>query len=210
MQKSAKNLFIIITTATLLGTIIALSNRKVNPTGKVGLFVGDSHTAFFGKGWQDILSNMYGFKVVNISKGGIQTSQMLSSLRTYLNTQQIPSMLFIYGGANDIFSNVNADLVINNIQAMVDVGIAKGIKAKNIFVITGYNTTSVTKGSKYATSSFPKRMDTFKKSLQTEIKKATVVSLWEGGTSKDTSDGLHINAKGQAKFAQHIGSEIFS
>lgn len=209
MQKSTKNLLIIITSAVITGTVFAFAKRRVEPKGKTALFVGDSHTALFGNGWQDTLAKLYGFSVVNIAKSGIQTSQMLSSLTTYLNSKPTPDLLFIYGGANDIYGKVAASTVFKNIQAMVDLGIDKGIKPSNIFVITGYRTSKVTKGSKYAQGGFPERMDAVKETMNTQVKRATVVPIWEGGTSADTGDGLHLNSKAQARFAQHIGSKIF-
>ena len=52
-------------------------------------------------------------------------------------------------------------------------------------------------------------MDTVKETMNTQVKRATVVPIWEGGNSADTVDGLHLNSAAQARFAQHIGSKIF-
>ena len=209
MRESQKKLLVITISAIFTGLVFALANRRINPKNRTALFIGDSHTALYGNGWQYTLAKTYGFKVINLSQVGKTTGWMFTTLKNYLDKNPAPDMLFIYGGANDIYGKANAKTVFNNIQAMVDIGIDKGIKPRNIFVITGYRTSKVTKGSKYAEGGFPERMDTVKETMNTQVKRATVVPIWEGGNSADTVDGIHLNSAAQARFAQHIGSKIF-
>lgn len=209
MQESHKKLFIITISAVLTGVVFAFAKRRVNPKGYSALFIGDSHTALYGNGWQDTLAKIYGFKVINLSQVGKTTGWMFTTLKNYLDKNPAPDMLFIYGGANDIYGKANAKTVFNNIQRMVNLGIQKGIKSNNIFIISGYRTARVTDGSKYAQGGFPERMDAFKEALKTQITQATIVPIWEEGTNKDSGDGLHINSQAQARFAKFIGSKIF-
>jgi len=209
VQKATKSLFVLITSAVLTGVVFAVARKRIDPKGYTALFVGDSHTALYGKGWQDVLAKMYGFKVENIAKSGANTNQMLSSLKNYLDRNKTPDMLFIYGGANDIYSGKKSDTVFQNIQAMVDIGIDYGIPSKNIFVVSGYNTEKLTAGSKYAKGSFPKKMDAVKESFPSQIDRATIVPTWHEVSSKDTGDGLHLHSRSQARFAKYVGSKIF-
>ena len=140
MRESQKKLLVITISAIFTGLVFALANRRINPKNRTALFIGDSHTALYGNGWQDTLAKTYGFKVINLSQVGKTTGWMFTTLKNYLDKNPAPDMLFIYGGANDIYGKANAKTVFNNIQRMVNLGIQKGIKSKNIFIISGYRT----------------------------------------------------------------------
>jgi len=96
---------LILISAFTVGILYALgkSPKKFNPLGKKAVFVGDSHTAGYGWGWQDSLAKKYGFTIQqNLSKGGLRTDQLLPILEKYLKeTKSTPDILFIYAGAND-------------------------------------------------------------------------------------------------------------
>lgn len=208
MGKTINRITIIVASGILTGLLFALTQKRINPKGKKAVFVGDSHTSLYGTGWQNTLGKLYGFEVDNISKVGTQTDWMYSQLKTYLSKNK-PDMIFIYGGANDIWAGKSAKSVWDNTQKMVDIGIQNGIPSKNIFVVSGYRTADVVKGSKYDTKNFIKRMDATKEGLKSQVKRATIVPIWEDGTTKDTGDGLHITKSAQDRFGKFVGSKIF-
>jgi len=135
---------LIVISAFSVGVLYALgkSPKKFNPLGKKAIFVGDSHTAGFGWGWQDALAKKYGFTIQqNLSKGGYRTDQLLPILQDYLKTAKGAEILFIYAGANDNFSLVQNQKATQNVQKMVDAGRNAGID--NIYVISGYRSSKV-------------------------------------------------------------------
>lgn len=204
------NFTLVIISAFSVGVLYALGKkpRKLNPLGSSAIFIGDSHTAGFGWGWQDSLAKKYGFKIQsNLSKGGLRTDQLLPILEKYLATNPPkPDMLFIYAGANDNFSLVQNQKATENIQKMVDLGRKVGIK--NIFVISGYRSSKVIWNlSRYG--DYIEKSDSFKEGLPKNIKNATVVPIWEDADFKMSTDSLHLIQSAQTKFADYIGGKIF-
>jgi lysophospholipase L1-like esterase len=196
-----KKLWLPIVGGVAIGVYFAMRGFKTNPKGKTAIFIGDSHTAGFGWGWQDTLAKKYGFTFTNLSSVGKTTDWMLKTLKNYPKNADI---LFIYGGANDAFSQIPNQTALDNIQSMVDLG-----KAKNVFVVSGYNSDKVSKpkmdASKYP---FIEKYDKLKQSF-TNINGARVIPIWQGAESKDTDDGMHLNKDAQNRFAQYVGKEIF-
>jgi len=192
---------VLIALGVIVGIYLATTLTKINPKGKTAIFIGDSHTAGFGWGWQDALAKKYGFTFTNLSQGGKRTDWMLDTLKNYPKNADI---LFIYGGANDAFSQVSNQTALNNIQAMVDLG-----KAKDVYVVSGYNSEKVSK-PKMDFSKYPsiEKYDKLKKSFR-NINRARIIPIWEGAESKDTDDGMHLNKDAQNRFAQYVGKEIF-
>jgi hypothetical protein len=201
---------LILISAFTVGILYALgkSPKKFNPLGKKAVFVGDSHTAGYGWGWQDSLAKKYGFIVQqNLSKSGLRTDQLLPILERYLKeTKSTPDILFIYAGANDNFSLVQNQKATENVQKMVDAARDAGID--NIYVISGYRSSKVIYDLKRY-GDYIQKSDAFKEGLSKNIKKAVVVPIWEEADFKMSTDSLHLIQSAQTKFADYIGAQIF-
>jgi hypothetical protein len=201
---------LILISAFTVGILYALgkSPKKFNPLGKKAVFVGDSHTAGYGWGWQDSLAKKYGFIVQqNLSKSGLRTDQLLPILERYLKeTKSTPDILFIYAGANDNFSLVQNQKATKNVQKMVDAARDAGID--NIYVISGYRSSKVIYDLKRY-GDYIQKSDAFKEGLSKNIKKAVVVPIWEEADFKMSTDSLHLIQSAQTKFADYIGAQIF-
>jgi hypothetical protein len=201
---------LILISAFTVGILYALgkSPKKFNPLGKKAVFVGDSHTAGYGWGWQDSLAKKYGFTIQqNLSKGGLRTDQLLPILEKYLKeAKSTPDILFIYAGANDNFSLVQNQKATENIQKMVGAGRDAGID--NIYVISGYRSSKVIYDLKRY-GDYIQKSDAFKEGLSKNIKKAVVVPIWEEADFKMSTDSLHLIQSAQTKFADYIGTQIF-
>jgi hypothetical protein len=201
---------LVVISAFAVGVLYALgkSPKKFNPLGKTAIFIGDSHTAGFGWGWQDSLAKKYGFTIQkNLSKGGYRTDQLLPILQKYLNDNKAtPDILFIYAGANDNFSLVQNQKATENIQKMVDAGRNAGIH--NIYVISGYRSSKVIWNlQRYG--DYIQKSDAFKEGLPKNIEKAVVVPIWEEADFRMSTDSLHLIQSAQGKFANYIGGQIF-
>ena len=176
--------------------------RKMKVSNLTALVVGDSHSAGYGWGWQDVLAKEYNFKVVNISKSGTSLPQMFNAMKNFYAKNSVP-LVFIYGGANDIFNGKSVDETFSEMQEMVNYAKSKGSK---VVVISGFRSSKVSVGKN---KSFIKNYDLYKEKLPT-LSNAIVVPIWEEADKNDSPDGYHINALGQKKFAQYIGSKILS
>lgn len=199
----------IIISAFVVGIIFALgkSPKKFNPIGKKAVFIGDSHTAGFGWGWQDSLAKKYGFTIQkNLSKGGYRTDQLLSILQDYLKTGKEADILFIYAGANDNFSLVQNQKATDNVQKMVDAGRNAGID--KIYIISGYRSSKVIYDLKRY-GNYIEKSDAYKEGLAKNIKNAVIVPIWEEADYKMSTDSLHLIQSAQTKFANYIGEQIF-
>lgn len=204
-----KSFTLIMISAFAVGVLYALGKtpKKFNPLGKKAVFIGDSHTAGFGWGWQDSLAKKYGFTIQkNLSKGGYRTDQLLPILEEYFKTAPKADMLFIYAGANDNFSLVQNEKATQNIQKMVDSGRNAGIK--NVYVISGYRSSKVIYDLKRY-GDYIQKSDLFKEGLIKKIKNAVVVPIWEEADYKMSTDSLHLIQSAQTKFADYIGSQLF-
>ena len=200
---------LIVISAFSVGILYALgkSPKKFNPLGKKAIFVGDSHTAGFGWGWQDALAKKYGFTIQqNLSKSGYRTDQLLPILQDYLKTGKGADILFIYAGANDNFSLVQNQKATENVQKMVDAGRNAGID--NIYVISGYRSSKVIYDLKRY-GDYIVKSDAYKEGLSKNIKNAVVVPIWEEADYKMSTDSLHLIQSAQKKFADYIGAQIF-
>lgn len=90
---------------------------QVTESNKSALFIGDSFTSNHIWGWQILVSKNFKFYSVNLSEPGRQTKWMSSTLRsTNISTYDY---CFIYGGVNDIFSEVNPSVAVQNVLDMV-------------------------------------------------------------------------------------------
>jgi lysophospholipase L1-like esterase len=176
--------------------------KKMKISNTTALVVGDSHSAGFGWGWQDVLAKEYDFKVVNISKSGASIPQMFNAMKKFYASNSVP-LVFIYGGANDIFNGTSVTETFSEMQEMVNYAKSKGSK---VIVIAGFRSSKVSVGK---SKSFITNYDLYKQKLPT-LANAIVVPIWEGADKNDSPDGYHINAVGQKEFAQYIGNKILS
>ena len=125
--------------------------------------------------------------------GGKQTSWMLESLPNQLATTKY-NRVYIYGGTNDIFSQIPIKTVLSNVQKMVDLAISNGAKA---YVIIGYSTQHMDYTKMPATKYVPNTTDyipmienykKYQESIPTTITNAKFIGLFNIGV---LSDGFH-------------------
>jgi lysophospholipase L1-like esterase len=184
-----------------LGIFLA-SSRKINAKGMNVLFVGDSHTAGFGWGWQNKLALKYGFNPINISIGGASLPTMFNAMKKYYAGVKSVPLVFIYGGANDIYNGKTISETIQDLQEMVDFARSKG---SDVIVICGFRSAVI---SANKNKTFVQNYDKFKEYLPSKISNAKVIPIWEDGVSTDSPDGFHLNADAQSRFADYIGDKI--
>lgn len=163
------------------------------------LFVGDSITAYAG-GWQDMYCKEKKVNKTNLSIGGKRTDYMLYALKK----QKISSYekVFIYGGINDIFSQVNVDTVVSNVQKMVNIINSKGSTA---VVVLGYNANIISQDwikDKVLEKSCKDKYTEYQNKLK-KIKNATIIPIIKLEPS-DLHDGIHPNQSGFVKLFKAI------
>jgi lysophospholipase L1-like esterase len=125
--------------------------------------------------------------------GGKQTSWMLQNLPDQLATTKY-NRVYIYGGTNDIFSQIPIKTVLSNIQKMVDLVVSSGA---NAYVILGYSTQNMDYTKMQATKYVPNKTDyipmiekykQYQESIPTTITNAKFIGIFDIGT---LSDGFH-------------------
>jgi len=201
-----KPIYIIVTAGILTGLVMVMG-KKVNLKGKRVAVIGDSHSALYGEGWQDVLSWKYGFQLNNLAVGGKTTPWMLETLEKFYAEGNKADVVFIYGGANDSFGNAQLRNIVKNIQAMVDlVRSNSGVP----IVISGFNYEKAVKpkvSSKYDDNI--ERFMQLQKLIEKEIKNAKVVPRWEDVNQTTTAgDGFHLPTSKQKLFADYISKTI--
>lgn len=197
----------IIASAGILTGLVMLMGNKINVKGKKIAVIGDSHSALYREGWQDVLSWKYGFELNNLSVGGKSTPWMLETLKKFYSDGNKADVVFIYGGANDSFGNAKLENIVKNIQDMVDlVKSNSGIP----IVIAGFDYEKAVKpkvSSKYYVGI--DRYRQLQKLIESQIKNADVVSTWEDVDSNTTGgDGFHLPASKQKLFADYVSNKI--
>ena len=129
--------------------------------------------------------------------GGKQTSWMLQNLPNQLATTKY-NRVYIYGGTNDIFSQIPIKTVLSNIQKMVDLAISNGAKA---YVIIGYDVKNmdytrlkVTRYLKDISEYIPliERYNEYQQQMPTTIQNAKFIGIFDLGPL--TIDGIHPSA----------------
>jgi lysophospholipase L1-like esterase len=183
-------------------TLLTLMFKKMNIKGQTALIVGDSHSAGYGWGWQNVLAKNYNFKIINIAKSGYTIPQMFRDMQNFYKSNSVP-LVFIYGGANDIFNGKNVEEALSEMQEMVDFAVSKGSK---VILIAGFDSAVISKGK---SAKFIANYNLFKQRLA-NIKNATFVPMWKGGLSTDSPDGYHLRADAQKRFAEYVGKSILS
>ena len=167
--------------------------------GKKALFIGDSHTAA-DYGWQYQVCKKTGMAMLNTAVGGKQTAWMLET--TKLNINSGFDYCFIYGGANDMAGNRPPIKSVKNIQAIVNLCLAKQVVP---IVITGFDPlTCVVVGNRTALKGYPQRYAWFQQLLVDSIKGATVLKT-HCISRTDCGDYLcHMTASGHKKMAEQV------
>lgn len=182
--------------------IVRPADTVVSVKGKKVLFIGDSHTTY-AYGWQDRLCRRTGMTYLNTAVGGKTTTWMKK-----IATSSIHAGLdycFIWGGANDMAGTIKPSLAVKNVQYIVDLCRAKGVKA---IVLTGFNpkTCVDVTGRGQIWQPYPKRYVVFQKMLQDSIVGAKVIkSHFISRADKDCGDFIcHMNGSGHRKMADSI------
>jgi hypothetical protein len=165
--------------------------------GKKALFIGDSHTANYGYGWQTQLSQATGLVQKNIAVEGKTTSWMLTQAQLQVNPNY--DYCFIYGGANDMYnSNISAFSAFNNIQSIVNICNSKGVKP---IVLTGFDYSVCTRTENKL---YPVKGAELQRMLLGQIRNAKVVDT-RVVYRADCGDVLcHMNYSGHRKTAQAV------
>jgi hypothetical protein len=167
--------------------------------GKTALFIGDSHTAY-DYGWQYQVCKKTGMRMLNTAVGGKQTAWMLETAK--LNISPNYDYCFIYGGANDMAGNRPPMKSVKNIQAIVNLCLAKQVVP---IVITGFDPlTCVVVGNRKAYKGYPQRYAKFQQLLVDSIKGATVLKT-HCISRTDCGDYLcHMTASGHKKMGEKV------
>lgn len=182
----------------LLSTIF----RKMKIENQTALIVGDSHSAGFGWGWQDVLAKIYNFKTINIAKSGYSIPQMFRDMKNFYKSNSVP-LVFIYGGANDLYNGKDVNESLAEMQEMVNYAVGKGSK---VILIAGYDSSVISKGKN---AKFIANYNLYKQRLSS-IKNVTFVPMWKGGLGTDATDGFHLHANAQKRFAEYVGNSVLS
>ena len=189
----------------LLAIVLLTSLTYKTPPRRV-LYIGDSLTCAAG-GWQDQVSKHFGYQSLNLSKGGVRTDYMRSTLNTCFKTDSAFTRVFIYGGCNDAFSYVDLQGAVNNIQAMVDSCNRRGIEP---IVIVGFNPAQVTTKTVYDSETTKRcvgRYIEFQKLMvkeKTGLKNCKIIPMDTTMVYSDTWDGIHFAPSGHKKFSNWV------
>lgn len=167
--------------------------------GKNALFIGDSHTAA-DYGWQHQLCKKTQMRYLNTAVGGKQTGWMVEVAKQNINSGY--DYCFIYGGANDMAGNRAPIKSVKNIQAIVNMCLAKQVKP---IVLTGFDPIScinITGRDIY--KGYPQRYARFQQMLVDSIKGATVVKT-HCISRTDCGDFLcHMTSSGHKKMCNCV------
>jgi len=160
------------------------------------LFVGDSLSNGPSFTWNYLLANEHPeWNVEHLVEGAKRTDWMLDNLSLELSENKY-DMVFIYGGTNDMFSQIPISTAIRNIQKMVDLVVNQGGKA---YVFSGYDAKSVLTDESLKPTDLcdldcmkkgRDRMVEFQKQLQT-ISDAVIIPVVVGNETW-TTDGIHL------------------
>ena len=182
--------------------IVKPVDTVVSVRGKKVLFIGDSHTTY-AYGWQDRLCRRTGMTYLNTAVGGKTTTWMKGIALSNINSGF--DYCFIWGGANDMAGTIKPHLAVKNVQYIVDLCRAKGVKA---IVLTGFDpkTCVDVTGKGQIWQPYPKRYEIFQKMLQDSIVGAKVIkSHFISRKDKDCGDFIcHMNGSGHVKMADSI------
>jgi len=161
------------------------------------LIIGDSHSVDAGFTYSSLIKQKYD-NVKIIAVGGKRTSWMLDQLTQELSKNNYDKVL-IWGGANDMFSNVSVNSAISNLQKMVDL-----VKNQNgiPYIIVGFDQNIFSKKggykkTKYASSSeqddMRQKYIEFQNQLPSGLSGAIIIPSFDIDNSH-TSDNMHGNS----------------
>ena len=201
-MKKLYTIGLVVIMLTLLGykTIAAVNVKAdtiVDVKDKNALFIGDSHTSNHNSGWQVLVCKQTKMKMNNLSVGGKTTGWMLETVR--LNLSSNYDYCFIYGGANDMYSNsISIKQALKNIKQMIRL-----CKIYNVtpIVLTGFDpikctrTTNPNYGPKYAK---------FQQILLDSIKGTKVIDTRVIDRSSCWDVLCHMNPEGHKKTADAV------
>lgn len=177
-------------------TIIVPKDTIVDVKDKTALFIGDSHTSNHSVGWQVVLCKKTKLRMNNISVVGKTTGWMLERAR--LNLSSNYDYCFIYGGANDMYTqSITVKQAVNNIKQIVKLCKIHDVKP---VILTGFDpikctrTSNVNYGPKYA-----KFQQTLLDSFGTMVVDTRVIER------EQCWDNLcHMNPEGHRKVAEKV------
>lgn len=169
-----------------------------NVQGQTALFIGDSHTANHQFGWQKQLCQKTGMIMKNVSAGGKTTDWMLNEAVYGINDDI--DHLFIYGGANDMYSNyMSPEDCIVNIQKIVNLATSRGIKT---YVLTGFDPNKVVRVNR---PKYIQRYTSLQELMLQDLKKCVVIDIRNSVDIEDCADALcHMKRPGHRKIANTI------
>jgi hypothetical protein len=164
--------------------------------GKRALFIGDSHTANHDFGWQVQVSKQTGLIMTNTAVGGKMTSWMVSIAKQYVNRNY--DYCFVYGGANDCYSSLPIEKVLNNLQTIANICADNKVKC---YILTGFNPITCVKTN----TGYPKHYDNLQKRMFTDLKNCTVIDCREVVTRNQCWDWLcHMNYDGHKAIGECV------
>jgi peptidoglycan hydrolase-like protein with peptidoglycan-binding domain len=193
-----------------LKKIIAIISESEDDEINV-LFIGDSLSAGPGWTWNYLIEkNHPNWNVKHIVKGGTRTDWMLDELENEL-TNNTYDKVFIYGGTNDMFSNISKERAFSNIQTMINmVNESDGTP----YVFIGYDAESVMPKKLVPTIYCDaecmvekrEKMIEFQKYLK-NLTNAVIIPKIVGDNSW-TSDSTHPHAWAHKLMANHVEKYI--
>lgn len=178
-------------------TVIIPKDTLVSVKDKTALIIGDSHSANNTNGWQKVLCDKTGMKMINASVGGKTTYWMLDMALYKINDKI--DYCFVYGGANDMYSSgIKPVHALRNIQGIVRMCNGRGVKC---FVLTGFDPVKCTRTNN---PNYPGRYAKLQQMMLDSIKDATVIDT-RVVNIKDCWDNLcHMAPSGHKKIAEKI------
>jgi len=173
----------------------------INVNGKTALFIGDSHTANHGFGWQLQVCQAVGFKMINASVGGKTTYWMINE-GVYRINDKI-DYCFVYGGANDMYSSISPQAAVENIKGIARICNGHGVKC---IVITGFDPVKCTRTKN---PNYARKYAMLQQLLLTQdIEGATVVDTRVVERLDCWDDLCHMNKTGHTKIARKVIKDL--
>lgn len=170
----------------------------VDVKGKRAIFIGDSHTSNHDWGWQKIVCDKTGMKMINYAEVGKHLPFMVKVVNSYVTNNF--DFCFIYGGSNDIHGNRNPYEVVKDVQKIVDICNSRGVKP---IVLTGFDAEKCVKPIK-GQEFYPKAYSRYQKILMDSLKNVTVIDT-RVVVRTDCGDWTcHMKPSGHKKVAERV------
>jgi hypothetical protein len=134
----------------------------------------------------------------NASVGGKSTDWMLNEAVYGINEKI--DHLFIYGGANDMYSNyMSPEQCIGNIQKIVNLASTRGVKT---YVLTGFDPKKVVRVNR---PKYIQRYTRLQELMLQDLKGCKVIDIRNSVVIEDCADALcHMKKPGHTKIASTI------